>query len=158
MNFIYNVLKKAQEEINKSDADFKRTEHYNTGINTAWLKLKKYFKLTDFLPLYVAAIVLYPIRRFKYFKDKWEEHPSWVKTARKAFKDLFLSYCEKVPNVNSAFNFKNQPNNAKSSYLAYDEFLVNYLSRKYHKQKKKDIDSLELNTYLRSFNCRLLLI
>jgi len=107
MNFIYNVLEKAQEEINKSNADFKWTEYYNTGINTAWLKLEKYFKLIDFSPLYVIAIVLYPARRFEYFKDKWEEHLSWVKTARKAFKDLFLSYCEKVPNVNSAFDFKN---------------------------------------------------
>jgi len=35
--------------------------NYNTGINTAWLKLKKYFKLTDFLSLYVTAIVLHPI-------------------------------------------------------------------------------------------------
>jgi hypothetical protein len=59
---MYNVLKKAQEEINKSNADFKRTKHYNTSINIAWLKLKKYFKLIDFLPLYVAAIVLYPIQ------------------------------------------------------------------------------------------------
>ena len=155
---MYDVLKKAQKEINKFNADFKRTKHYNTGINTAWLKLEKYFKLTDFSPLYVTAIILHPTQQFKYFKDKWAEYPSWVKTARKAFKDLFLSYCEKVPNINSAFNFKNQPNNAKSSYLAYDEFLVNYLLRKYYKQKKKDMDSLELNTYLRSFNCRLLLI
>jgi len=104
---MYDVLKKAQEEINKSDADFKRTEYYNTSINTAWLKLKKYFKLIDFSPLYITAIVLHPIRRFKYFENKWEEYLSWVKTARKAFKDLFLSYCEKVPNINSAFNFKN---------------------------------------------------
>jgi hypothetical protein len=107
MNFMYDVLEKAQEEINKSNADFERTEHYNTGINTAWLKLEKYFKLTDFSPLYVAAIVLHPARRFEYFEDKWAEHPSWVKTARKAFKDLFLSYYKKVPNVNSAFDFEN---------------------------------------------------
>jgi len=73
----------------------------------AWLKLKKYFKLIDFSPLYIIAIVLYPIQRFEYFEDKWKEHLSWVKTARKAFKDLFLSYYKKVFNVNSAFNFKN---------------------------------------------------
>jgi len=60
MNFMYDVLKKAQEEINKSNANFERTKHYNTSINTAWLKLKKYFKLTDFSPLYVIAIVLHP--------------------------------------------------------------------------------------------------
>ena len=158
MNFMYDVLKKAQKEINKSNANFKRTKHYNTSINTAQLKLKKYFKLTNFSPLYITAIVLYPIRQFEYFKNKQAQHPSWVKTVRKAFKNLFLSYYKKVPNINSAFNFKNQLNNAKSSYLVYDEFLVNYLLRKYYKQKKMDMDSLELDTYLRSFNCRLLSI
>ena len=70
MNFIYNILEKAQKEANMPGTDFKRTEHYNTGINTAWLKLEKYFKLTDASPLYVAAIILHPTRRFKYFKDK----------------------------------------------------------------------------------------
>jgi hypothetical protein len=70
MNFMYNVFEKAQKEINKFNADFERTEYYNIGINTAWLKLKKYFKLTDFSPLYIAAIVLHSIRRFKYFEDK----------------------------------------------------------------------------------------
>ena len=73
----------------------------------AWLKLKKYFKLIDFLLFYIIAIVLHPVRQFEYFEDKWAEHLSWVKTARKAFKDLFLSYYKKVSNINSAFNFKN---------------------------------------------------
>ena len=124
---MYNVLKKAQKEVNKSRTDLEQTKHYNTGINAAWLKLEKYFKLIDYSPFYVAAIVLHPARRFEYFEDKWAKHPNWVKSARKAFKDLFLSYYKKVPNINSAYDFKNQPNNIKSSYLIYDEFLVNYL-------------------------------
>ena len=70
MNFIYNVFKKVQEEINKFNTDFKQTKHYNISINTAQLKLKKYFKLIDFLPLYIAVIVLYFVQQFEYFKDK----------------------------------------------------------------------------------------
>ena len=158
MNFMYDILKKAQKEVNQPETDLERTEHYNTGINTAWLKLEKYFKLTDCSPLYVAAIVLHPARRFEYFEDKWVKHLNWIKSARKVFKDLFLSYCERVSNVDSTYDFESQPSNAKSAYLAYDEFLVNYLSRRYHKQKKKDTDSLELDSYIRSFDCRLLLI
>ena len=73
----------------------------------AWLKFEKYFKLIDFSPLYIAAIVFYFIWRFEYFKDKWAKYPNWVKTIRKAFKDLFLNYYKKVFNINSAFNFKN---------------------------------------------------
>jgi len=59
---MYDILEKAQEEINEPETDLNRMEYYNTGINTAWLKLEKYFKLTDVLPLYVAAIVLHPGR------------------------------------------------------------------------------------------------
>ncbi len=139
--------------------DFKRTEHYNTGINTAWLKLEKYFKLTDASPLYVAAIILHPTRRFKYFKDKWVKHPTWIKNAKKVFKDLFTSYCERATDINSAYDAaidanESQPKNAKSTYLEFNEFSVDYLSRKYQKQKKKDMDNLELDTYLRSFDYR----
>jgi hypothetical protein len=67
---MYNILEKAQKKINKFNTDFKRTKHYNTSINTAWLKLKKYFKLIDFSPLYIAAIVLHPVWQFEYFEDK----------------------------------------------------------------------------------------
>ena len=144
--------------MNKSNTNFKRTKYYNTGINIAQLKFKKYFKLTDFSPLYIIAIILHSVRQFKYFKDKQAEYPNQVKIIKKTFKDLFLSYYKKVFNINSAFNFKNQLNNANFFYLAYDKFLVNYLLQKYHKQKKKDMDNLKLNTYLRSFNCQLLLI
>ena len=156
MNFMYNILEKAQKEVNTPGTDVERTEHYNTGINTAWLKLEKYFKLTDSSPLYVAAIVLHPARRFEYFEDKWAKHPTWIKNVKKVFKDLFTSYCEKVTNINSAYDpDESQPKNVKSAYLEFDEFSVDYLSRRYQKQKKKDTDNLELDTYLRSFDHRL---
>ena len=76
MNFMYDILEKAQEEINEPETDLNQTEYYNTSINTAWLKLEKYFKLTDVSPLYVIAIILHPGRRFKYFKDKWAKYPT----------------------------------------------------------------------------------
>jgi hypothetical protein len=157
MNFMYKVLENAQKEVNdsQSQADLERTEHYNTGINTAWLKLEKYFKLTDLSPLYVAAIILHPARRFEYFEDKWAGHPNWLKNARKAFKNLFLKYCERISNVDS-YDFESPPNEPSSSYLAYDGFSADYLSRRYNKQKRTDMESLELERYLRSFDCRLI--
>ena len=74
MNFMYDVLKKAQKEANKPQADPEQTKHYNSGINAAWLKLEKYFMLTDRSPLYITAIFLHPARRFEYFEDKWADH------------------------------------------------------------------------------------
>jgi hypothetical protein len=70
MNFMSDVLEKAQEEVNKPQVDLEQTEHYNTGINTAWLKFEKYFELANCSPLYTTAIVLHPGWRFEYFEDK----------------------------------------------------------------------------------------
>jgi hypothetical protein len=39
MNFMYDVLEKAQAEVNEPEIDLETTEHYNTGINMAVLKL-----------------------------------------------------------------------------------------------------------------------
>ena len=55
-----NVLVKAQAEVNEPQVDLEQIEHFNTGINTAWLKLEKYFKLVNRSPLYTATIALHP--------------------------------------------------------------------------------------------------
>jgi hypothetical protein len=49
-----NVLEKAQAEVNEPQVDLEQTKHFNTGINTAWLKLEEYFKLVNRSPLYTA--------------------------------------------------------------------------------------------------------
>jgi hypothetical protein len=137
MNFMSDVLEKVQEEVNKPQVDLEQTEHYNTGINTAWLKLEKYFKLVNCSPLYTAAIVLHPGWRFEYFEDKWAEHPDRIKTAKKAFKNLFLKYAENTSadTADSTPNIESQPepSEPKSSYFAYDAygFSADYLSRRY---------------------------
>ena len=40
MNFMNDVLSKAQEEVNEPGVDRELTDHYNTGINVAYLKLE----------------------------------------------------------------------------------------------------------------------
>lgn len=168
MNYMYEVLEKAQKEVNEPGTNLERTEHYNTGINAAWMKLEKYFKLTDSSPLYVAAIILHPAWRFEYFEDKWAKHPNWIKNVKKTFKSLYLKYCETVStNVDSSYEFEShaeegsratQTNEPESTFLkidSFDAFSVDYLSRRYKKQKWKDAESLELDNYLRMFDLRL---
>ena len=126
------------------------------------MKLEKYFKLTDSSPLYITAIILHPAWRFEYFEDKWAKYLSWIKTARKTFKNLYLKYHERI-HINSAYDFESQTqaakaNEPKSSFLELESFNVfsaDYLSRRYQKQKQKDTESLELNNYLRTFDPRL---
>lgn len=162
MNFMSDILGKAQEEVNEPQVDLKKTEHFNTGINTAWLKLEKYFKLVNRSPLYTAAIVLHPAWRLEYFEDKWAEHPDWIKTAKKTFKALFLKYSEKNASANmavepAAAHNESQSSKPKSTYLSYDGFSADYLSRRCQKQKRKDVESLELDNYLKSFDHQLVI-
>jgi len=86
MDFMSNVLEKAQAEANEPQVDLEQTEHLNTGINTPWLKLEKYLKLVNRSPLYTAAIALHPAWRLEYFEDKWADHPNSIKAAKKTFR------------------------------------------------------------------------
>jgi hAT family protein len=171
MNFMYDVLEKAQAEVNRPEIDdeefetedyLEKTEHYNTGINMAVLKLDKYFKLAHRSPLYIAAIVLHPSWRFEYFEDKWVDHPDWIRSARKTFKSLFQKYAENASPADSTYescnleSTRDESGKGKSSYLAYDGFSADYLSRRGRQlQKRKDTQDLELDGYLRSFDPRL---
>ena len=62
--------------------DLEQTEHFNTGINTAWLKLEKYFKLVNRSPLYTAAIALHPAWRLEYFDGLFDraDDQAWFTT------------------------------------------------------------------------------
>jgi hypothetical protein len=159
MNFMSDVLEKAQDEVNGPQVDLEQTEHFNTGINTAWLKLEKYYKLLNRSPLYTAAIVLHPAWRMEYFEDKWEEHPEWIRTAKKTFKNLFLKYSANNASgdtaVEPAQSTESRSSEPKSSYLAYGGFSAEYPSRRSQRQRQKDVESLELDNYLKSFNHQL---
>jgi hypothetical protein len=37
-------------------------------FNSAWFKLRKYYKKTSNTPIYAAALVLYPVYKWEYVK------------------------------------------------------------------------------------------
>jgi hypothetical protein len=47
----------------------------------SWVKLRKYGKLMDQSPVYVAALVLNPEHILDYFRIDWEEHPKSISEA-----------------------------------------------------------------------------
>jgi hypothetical protein len=61
--------------------------HISTSINimilavASWVKLRKYGKLMDQSPVYVAALVLNPEHILDYFRIDWEEHPKSISEA-----------------------------------------------------------------------------
>lgn len=59
------------------------------GIDTAWAKLEKYYKLADETPVYALATCLNPIQKWQYFDTNWAGHPDWLNKAKKAAKDFW---------------------------------------------------------------------
>ena len=59
------------------------------SANNAWNKLTKYYNLTDLSPYYIAAIVLNPVYKWKYFETHWQLHPDWITEARAKMNELW---------------------------------------------------------------------
>ena len=61
-------------------------------IRIGWEKLDKYFSATDRAPVYLAAVVLNPKFKWRYFENKWEA--AWVVTAKNRLRNHWLGYLE----------------------------------------------------------------
>jgi hypothetical protein len=60
----------ANDELNDANR-----RHIRTAINNAWDKLNIYYIKTDDTPVYLAALVLHPGQKWKYFELKWAGRP-----------------------------------------------------------------------------------
>ena len=67
------------------------SEHLFTAINLAWMKLNKYYALTDNNAVLYAAIALHPGMKFDYFEANWSEHPLWITNAKDKVRALWTS-------------------------------------------------------------------
>ena len=43
-----------------------------------WVKVDKYYALTDVTPVYLASMVLDPTMKWDYFDNCWDDHPDWI--------------------------------------------------------------------------------
>jgi hypothetical protein len=55
-------------------------------FNSAWLKLRKYYKKTSDTPIYTATLVLHPAYKWEYIEDNWDA--SWVLDTKKQVKEF----------------------------------------------------------------------
>ncbi|KAM0706163.1 hypothetical protein Q7P35_006712 [Cladosporium inversicolor] len=52
------------------------SKHFMASLNVGWLKLRKYYQVTDLNPSYIMAVFLNPHYRDVWFEDHWE--PAFV--------------------------------------------------------------------------------
>jgi hypothetical protein len=48
------------------------SKHFMASLNVGWLKLRKYYQITDLNPSYIIAVFLNPHYRDVWFEDHWE--------------------------------------------------------------------------------------
>ena len=68
--------------------------HIRTTINNAWEKLDSYYALTDETPVYLAALVLHPGQKWRYFERKWAKYPDWLEDAKTKMRAFYQEHWE----------------------------------------------------------------
>jgi hypothetical protein len=58
-------------------------------INSAWLKLDKYYSITERSSAYIATMVLIPSQKWTWIEDNWA--PDWIIVAKASMQDLWDS-------------------------------------------------------------------
>jgi len=114
MDFMFTRLQKVQDEINANEAAFPAS--FKAGVHWAYLKLIKYYRLTDETPIYRAAIVLHPAYKFDYFEDQWHGHRSWLTQCTAAVKALYEQYEDKYGAVSEETDDVSPPPRARLVY------------------------------------------
>ena len=156
MNFMFTRLQKVRNEIDANKPAFPRP--FVADVHWAYLKLIKYFHLTDETPIYRAAIVLHPAYKFDYFEDQWVKNRSWVTQCKAAVKALYEQYEDKYSAISEDKNDAPPPLRARllygrkrrdsdSSSSGEDGFLNHGTLSAAHRARKKRKVASELDRY-----------
>ncbi len=99
MDWMFVKLKEASDAIAANPTEY--SAYYKTGVDTGYIKLVKYFNLTDQSPIYRAAIVLHPAHKYDYFEEKWEKHKDWITRMKIDVKNFYQSYANEAQHADS---------------------------------------------------------
>jgi hypothetical protein len=66
--------------------------HLTAAVNRGWKKLDDYYNTLDATPVYVAAIVLHPAFKWRWFDTQWKSKDDWISEARKSMDRLWQLY------------------------------------------------------------------
>lgn len=84
------LLKHLEES--KMQHEHDEEPYLRVGCNLGWMKLDKYYALTDDSPVYLAALVLHPAFRWPAVESQWADHPEWLERGKRAVRGLWEEY------------------------------------------------------------------
>jgi hypothetical protein len=67
------------------------TCHIITLINNAWSLLDMYYKMVDETPVLYSVIPLQPEMKLQWFREDWQESPSWIAAAEQEARDDWVT-------------------------------------------------------------------
>jgi len=114
--------------------------HTRIGLsaNDAWNKVKKYYKLTDNSPFYVAAIVLNPTHKWRYFETHWRDRKPWIKDAKSEMNRLWTRH--KIQHQQAINEETSLPTNAHpSSETGPSTSFKSFLAQGYHQDDEGEL-------------------
>lgn len=71
--------------------------HFRHNVNLAWMKLDKYYALTDNSPVYVAGVVFHPRMKWGFIEKHWSDKPDWRDRAKEAVRNLWEAEYKNLP-------------------------------------------------------------
>lgn len=77
-------------------------KHFSANINAGWQKLNDYYKRLDDIVVYVAAVVLHPRMKWRYFRTKWSDHEDWLSTWKAELDKFWRHNYEHKPGLTPA--------------------------------------------------------
>lgn len=67
------------------------SKHFMASLNGGWLKLRKYYQITDLNPAYIMAVFLNPHYRYTWFEDHWADTPEFIKMAQQTIDEQYAT-------------------------------------------------------------------
>jgi len=87
----YEYLLDHLEQVKERYTDWPEP-HLRWCVEFGWQKAKEYYELLDRSPVYVAAVVLHPKRKWQWIDEEWKDKLNWCTEARAALKKLWSQY------------------------------------------------------------------
>jgi hypothetical protein len=114
-------------------------------INHGWMKLNKYYELTDRSAAYVAALVLHPAYTWSYLEGIWRFKPAWISSAKTRVSKLWKEYSDGPLPVQFEHVEQTPNKRHKSSLFDLDDDVIGSLDDEYQQwcQRPRDRFALE---------------
>lgn len=127
--------------------------HLSAAINLGWIKLDQYYNRLDDNDIYIAAVLLHPVQKWRWFEKHWHDHQDWIVSARTAFQRLWRTHKDEL--VEQHFEAPTQVDNdqvteddsedewaTEASSKSKDQYQA-YLEEAFHPQLKSHHSPIE---------------